>query len=248
MRPERIILVRHGQSLGNVDRTVYERIPDYALPLTDIGMAQAYQAGVKLADYVGQSSIKFYGSSYWRTRQTYQIAKTGLTDTLIKRYNKDNWNQSTFYLPWDYYEDPRLTEQSWGHCQSVKYNQEAEDARDAYGSFYYQFKDGESCVDVFIRASSFLDTLFRDFKKENYPRNAVIFTHGMKMRVLLMRFFHYSVEQFETIKNPPNCGMFVLEQMDNGKYKLETEPQHWPEPTHPYQYNWNEFSHWRPNV
>ena len=34
MLPKRIILLRHGESLGNIDDTAYSTIPDWKLPLT----------------------------------------------------------------------------------------------------------------------------------------------------------------------------------------------------------------------
>jgi len=46
--------------------------------------------------------------------------------------------------------------------------------RDAYGTFYYRIPDGESAADVFDRVSDFFGTLNRDFRKENFPQNAVI--------------------------------------------------------------------------
>ena len=36
-RPKRIVLVRHGESQGNVDDTIYETVPDHALSLTPQG-------------------------------------------------------------------------------------------------------------------------------------------------------------------------------------------------------------------
>lgn len=50
-RPRRIVLVRHGESIGNVDDTVYEREPDHALALTDRGRAQAEETGKKRKKY-----------------------------------------------------------------------------------------------------------------------------------------------------------------------------------------------------
>ncbi len=32
MKPKRILLARHGESVGNVDKSAYARIPDYAFP------------------------------------------------------------------------------------------------------------------------------------------------------------------------------------------------------------------------
>ena len=44
-RPQRIVLVRHGESEGNVDETIYERVPDHALELTWRGRKQAEATG-----------------------------------------------------------------------------------------------------------------------------------------------------------------------------------------------------------
>lgn len=51
-RPRRIVLVRHGESMGNADDTVYEREPDHALALTE---KRRHQAG-RRAGGCGNSS------------------------------------------------------------------------------------------------------------------------------------------------------------------------------------------------
>ncbi|KAG0449485.1 hypothetical protein HPP92_027332 [Vanilla planifolia] len=39
--PKRIILVRHGESMGNLDTAAYTTTPDYKIPLTPLGFEQA---------------------------------------------------------------------------------------------------------------------------------------------------------------------------------------------------------------
>ena len=41
-RPRRIILLRHGQSMGNVDESAYVNTADWRIPLTEIGRKQAH--------------------------------------------------------------------------------------------------------------------------------------------------------------------------------------------------------------
>ena len=41
MLPQRIILVRHAQSEGNIDNVAYSYIPDPQIPLTAVGRDQA---------------------------------------------------------------------------------------------------------------------------------------------------------------------------------------------------------------
>lgn len=40
-RPRRIILLRHGESQGNVDQNAYVTTADWRIPITDVGRQQA---------------------------------------------------------------------------------------------------------------------------------------------------------------------------------------------------------------
>ena len=51
--PDEIILIRHGESLGNVQESAYEVIPDWKVPLTERGISQAKMAGKKVKN-IGQ--------------------------------------------------------------------------------------------------------------------------------------------------------------------------------------------------
>jgi len=199
-RPQHIILVRHGESQGNVNKDIYLNTPDYAVKLTEKGKKQAEFAGNKMRELTGDVPIKFYVSSYHRTRQTFQ--------GLAKAYSNHTLR-----------EDPRLREQEWSGKLRPAITTEAE--RDAYGTFYYRFDGGESCADIYDRVSSFLDTLHRDFEKEEFPNACCLVTHGMTLRVFLLRWFaSMVVEDFELLANPENCCRIVLELQSGGKYKI----------------------------
>ena len=47
-KPRHIYLIRHGQSIGNIDRSIHSTIPDWQIPLTDLGHEQAKKAGESL--------------------------------------------------------------------------------------------------------------------------------------------------------------------------------------------------------
>jgi broad specificity phosphatase PhoE len=64
MKPNRIILVRHGESEGNVDKNHYLTIPDYALNLTLDGIEQARQAGNEIKEIIGSENLYVYLSPY----------------------------------------------------------------------------------------------------------------------------------------------------------------------------------------
>ena len=71
-RPRRIVLVRHGESEGNADDSVYEREPDHALRLTRNGREQAAAVGERLRELFGDETISAYVSPYRRTLQTFR--------------------------------------------------------------------------------------------------------------------------------------------------------------------------------
>lgn len=216
MRPKNIFLIRHGQSLSNASHRdginkgaeIHRVMPDHKIPLTELGHIQALACGDELKLYrppYGRS-FAFYVSSYLRTRET---AKNILT----------RFDQRDIY---SYREDPRLREQEWWNLC----NMEDRDLmkliveRDEFGPFYYRFADGESGADIYDRCSGFLETLYRDFQKDDYPENVAIISHGFTIRILLMRWFHWTVEQFEDLRNPKNCQIIRLE-LDNVTYKYE---------------------------
>jgi len=217
-RPNRIIFLRHGQSQGNVDRSIYAERPDYALELSEQGKEEAVAAGKNLIEIVKNEKVMFYLSPHWRTRMT--------CEGVVKSFSKDQYKIR---------EEPRIREQEWGHLRTVDRNKILDQERDAFGTFYYRIADGESCADVYDRVSSFFDTLFRDFEKKDFPTNVIIVTHGMTIRVFLMRWFHWTVEEFERVANPRNCEFFVMEKQNDEKYKLITELRYHA-PTHSYQY------------
>ena len=53
--------------------------------------------------------------------------------------------------------------------------------------------------------------------------NALIVTHGLMLRLFLMRWFPWSVEEFEILRNPRNGQVVVMDRLPNGKYQLVSE-------------------------
>ncbi len=205
MKPSRIFLIRHGESEGNVDLNLYAQKPDYQLLLTDKGKLQADEAGRKLNGVIGDQPVRFYISPLWRTRMTFE--------NIVKHFKDVN------LISWR--EDPRLREQEYGHLREKDISDKIENERNKYGTFYYRIKDGENCPDVSDRISDFFATMHRDFEKDDFPENVVIIMHGTSIRLFLMRWFHWTIEEFEMTKNPENCEIFQLSlDYRTGKYHL----------------------------
>ena len=206
MKPKRIILIRHGESQGNVDKQHYEEVPDYALNLTERGVQQAQEAGRTIKEVIGNEKLSVYVSPFFRTRQTFAEIRKSVDKNVIRAI-----------------EDPRIREQEWGHLRPIDENEEIKRERDEYSTFYFRIPDGESGADVYDRMSTFMETLHRDFRKRDFPRNCLIVTHGMTLRLFLMKWFHWTVEEFENVHNPKNCQIVIMEKKSNDKYELTTK-------------------------
>lgn len=194
MRPKRIILIRHGESEGNVNHDIYKTKPDHKLSLTRNGCNQALNAGVYIKELIGNESAHYYVSPYQRSRETL------------------NFLLSSGMPPGKIFEDPRLREQDWGNFRSQEETAKIQEERYRYKTFYYRFPNGESGADVFDRISTFLDTVHRDFAKKSFPKNVIIVSHGLTIRLFVMRWFHCKVEEFESWANPSNCQFFVMQK------------------------------------
>lgn len=182
-RPRRIVLVRHGESEGNADDSVYEREPDHALRMTRTGHEQAAATGERLRALFGDEPVSAYLSPYRRTLQTFRDLKLDPSRVRVR-------------------EEPRLREQDWGNWQDRDDVRLQKAYRDAYGHFFYRFAQGESGADVYDRVGSFLESLYRSFEAPDHPPNVLLVTHGLTMRLFCMRWFHWSVAEFECLSNP----------------------------------------------
>jgi len=207
-RPNRIILVRHGESEGNLDDTIYERVPDHRIGLSAKGFEQARLTGALIREVLGSESVEVYVSPYVRARQTLEA----LTLPVAER---------------DVRVEPRLREQDWANFQDPADIAEQKALRDLYGHFYYRFTHGESGSDVYDRVSTFLESMHRNFETPEAPRNVVIVTHGLTMRLFCMRWFHWTVEYFESLHNPENGQSVMLVRQQDLRYRLEAPFSQW---------------------
>ncbi|MFD8261412.1 histidine phosphatase family protein [Streptomyces griseoluteus] len=210
-RPRRIVLVRHGESVGNVDDSVYEREPDHALALTDRGREQAEETGGHLREIFGDERVSVYVSPYRRTHETLDAFR--LDPDLIRVR-----------------EEPRLREQDWGNWQERDDVRLQKAYRDAYGHFFFRFPQGESGADVYDRVGGFLESLFRSFEEPDHPPNVLLVTHGLAMRLFCMRWFHWTVADFESLSNPGNAEVRMLVLGEDGKYALDKPFERWRDP------------------
>jgi broad specificity phosphatase PhoE len=126
MKPSFIYLIRHGESEGNVDNSIYSHTPDWKINLTKKGEEQATEAGVKLAkDFVEEwinvperKRLIIYTSPWYRTRQTAKLINRSFNAEIR--------------------EDPRIREQEWGNYAEEHSKQKIERERKEFGTFFYE--------------------------------------------------------------------------------------------------------------
>jgi broad specificity phosphatase PhoE len=204
----RIVVLRHAESLGNIDESAYCRVPDHALPLTDLGRAQAAAAGPTVRALLGDGPVAAYVSPYVRTVDTYRLL--------------DVADLVTHYVP-----EPRLREQDWGNLQDPAEQEIQKRLRHEFGHFFYRLAHGESGADVDDRVASFVDQLERRVADDpRHPDTALVVSHGLTTRLLCRRVFSWSIELFESLSNPGYCETRTLTSADGG-WRLDRPFDQW---------------------
>lgn len=161
--PQEIVIVRHGQSAGNVARDAAEaaghaviNVPsrDCDVPLSQLGERQSQALGEWLRDNDRWPTTVFT-SPYLRAQQTTNLALSaaGLHDVSI-------------------IVDERLREKEFGIRDGItiagiaqRYPEQAQ-IRQRVGKFYFRPPGGESWCDVILRLRSMIDTFTRDYRGE----------------------------------------------------------------------------------
>lgn len=216
MLPKRIILVRHGESQGNLDPAAYDTTPDPKIQLTPRGISQSSLAGARMRHVMsGDGSspnwrVYFYVSPYARTRSTLREIGRAFSKRRVIGVR----------------EECRIREQDFGNFQVQERMDVIKETRQRFGRFFYRFPEGESAADVFDRVSSFLESLWRDVDMNRLNHdpsddlNLIIVSHGLASRVFLMKWFKWTVEQFELLNNFENCEFRVIQLGSGGEYSL----------------------------
>ncbi|KKK16764.1 hypothetical protein P175DRAFT_0556602 [Aspergillus ochraceoroseus IBT 24754] len=224
-KPRMIILIRHAQSEGNKNREIHQTIPDHRVNLTPEGHRQALEAGTKLRALLRpDDKIHFFTSPYRRTRET--------TEGILQSLTADSPAPSPFPRHTiKVYEEPRLREQDFGNFQPCSAEMERMWLERAdYGHFFYRIPNGESAADAYDRVSGFNESLWRLFGEQDFASVCVLVTHGLMTRVFLMKWYHWSVEYFEDLRNINHCEFVIMKlNEDNGKYILQNQLRTWSE-------------------
>lgn len=210
---ENIYLIRHGESLGNVDHAVHKTMADHAIPLSDKGLAQAKAAGEALRDAMltdDSQHVRIWTSPYKRTRQTADQVEGALRQRFSKLDRREHIN---------------LCEQQFGLFDGVpdaELPQRFPDEHAHYalaerheGRFWARMPLGESRFDVAVRVHQAFGTFHRDAERHGV-KDIVVVCHGVTLRAFVMQWLHLPYEWFDQQPNPGNCDIYHIPHGSRG--------------------------------
>jgi len=193
----KLLITRHGQSEGNINKSVYFKMPDWSVPLTEKGKEQANLVGVEIYNNIIDSNDSYkcllVYSSYIRAKQTTEIIEKQLT-------------QLWLWIPYSLtkFETPLIREREWGKLREEFEKYKTIEERNHLFDFYRRPDGGESFADCHQRAFIFLNWL-----KTQVADTAVIVSHGEFIKTMLMIIDNVSVEDFDRIPNVENCELIT---------------------------------------
>jgi probable phosphoglycerate mutase len=215
--PEGILIVRHGQSAGNVAAEAAELaghlaidldLRDTDIPLSELGQRQAAALGEWIASQPKERRpTVLLVSPYVRALQTAALA--------LEKFQTENPTIQIIY-------DERLREREFGIVDRLtkkgiveKFPFQAE-LYDRIRKFYYRPPGGESWCDVILRLRSVMDTLSNEYAGER----VMIVCHGVVVLCFRYLFERMTEEQILTIDHEclvANCSVTSYWNTDNPK-------------------------------
>jgi len=209
--PEKLWIVRHGQSAGNVARDAAHAaglavidiaLRDVDVPLSDLGQEQASALGRWFAALPEHGKPEVVLSSpYVRARQTAKAIceAGGVTEAARQPVVDERLREREFGI------FDRLT--TSGIRQK---HPELAEHRDLLGKFYYRAPGGESWADVILRLRSALDTI----SLHHADRRVLIVCH--QVVVLCLRYILEELDEARILAidkegDVVNCGLCEYE-------------------------------------
>jgi 2,3-bisphosphoglycerate-dependent phosphoglycerate mutase len=211
--PSRIIIVRHGQSEGNIisteDLSFFDK-PNHEFSLTKEGCSQATKTGIYLQEIYGEFDA-YFCSTFRRTQETIALLYppaiyphiVPILDSRLNELMRGFWHTMT--------KDKLL---------KILPNEQL--IRDREGEYHYQPPAGQSCQDVEILIYSFMADL-----RENFAGKKILITgHGNWMLIFWRLMLGLPTQEYENRyreingrKKYDNCALAVYENI-GGKIKL----------------------------
>lgn len=218
-RPKQLILVRHAESARNVAKeSIYfadeyarrhvKGIPDYEIPITELGKKHAKETGKYLKEQFGTFDY-IYHSGYKRTKDT--------MDAILESYSKEDKSKMTIH------HNAFIRERDPGYTYDMT---EAEATKafpwlpeywQTYGGFFAYPPGGESIAKMTERVYQFIGMLYDDHTNQKI----LVVTHGGTIRAFRFLLESWNYEQAITWpkgSEPKNCGITIYDYTEEAKH------------------------------
>ncbi|NCQ52364.1 phosphoglycerate mutase family protein [archaeon] len=199
-----IFLVRHAQSLSNVNHEVLKLNTNMSIRLSSIGEVQAKETGDFFSNHFilnksQKTDIKIWNSPYHRTRQTSQEIKNSFNAKNIKFSEEESIyiSERQFGLV-----DDVVDYNTHFQHESKHFNLHRKSNHD----FFARPPLGESPFDMCMRLDFFLKTILAN---ESNIENHIVVSHGAAIRGLIMMQQKHKYETF-TCPNPYNASVRLI--------------------------------------
>lgn len=181
-----IFLIRHAESLEDIDPTLHNVSDDQIITLTDHGVTQAEDLGKKLSDrFCVTDKLVAYISPSYRAITT--------------------WNTMSQHFPFmsSVYTDTRIRNLNWGNV-TLETRAQIEQERYKAGVLNYHFPYGENTPEYVFNLDEFIAQAVANRQMIESPDFVVVVTHGFALRIIARFLLRISGVDFKWLRNPPN--------------------------------------------
>ena len=209
--PDALLIVRHGESAGNVARNLAEAAGH---PIIDIAMRDVDVPLSPLGERQAKALGRWFGALPESERPTVVLASPYLRARETARLAMEAAELDPDDVP--LIVDERLREKEFGildrltnHGIRSHYPKESERYR-LLKKFYYRPPGGESWCDVILRLRSVIDTMTRDYRRER----VLVVGHQVVVhcfRYLIERMTEEQILAIDRMHNLANCSVTSYE-------------------------------------
>lgn len=195
--PKRIVLVRHGESEGNVrspDDISFDDKANHAFVLTEKGKEQARLTGVYLRRKYGNFN-SYFCSTFRRTQETLSLMYSEAEPIIDSRLN-ELWRGIWHTMPKE---------------KVLALYPEEISIRKREGEYHYRPPGGQSCQDVEMMIHSLIHSL----RVDHPNRDVLISAHGIWMLMFWRIILNRPPSEFELRYEKhryKNCALSVYER------------------------------------
>lgn len=195
--PKRVVLVRHGESEGNVrspNDTSFDNKANHEFALTKKGAQQAQLTGKYVQAKYGKFD-SYFCSTFRRTQETLSFLYPEVVPVIDSRLN-ELWRGVWHTMP---------------KKKVLALYPEESHIRDREGEYHYRPPGGQSCQDVEVMIHSFIHCLRIDYT----DKNVLISAHGNWMLLFWRVILNRQPSEFESRykgSKYKNCALAIYER------------------------------------